>query len=172
MFFFIKCVHFLRHQPSFSRHQPSFYRHQASFYRHQPSPFDRNFPVKPNSRSPPAPYYAKCKKLSDICIFQMFQIFQMEPHQVAEKYVLKFIQNNFWVCTQLKWTRFIWPMIIPSNLQREFGVTFLRLKIVPKICRYFRKLFFTCVIKCLLFIFNSYISNTSFEERGCKKFLL
>ena len=48
-----------------------------NFHRHcWPSPFAIS--VKPNSRFPPSPYYGKCKKLSDICIFQMFQIFQME----------------------------------------------------------------------------------------------
>ena len=67
-----------------------------NFHRHcWPSPFAIS--VKPNSRFPPSPYYGKCKKLSDICIFQMFQIFQMEEHQVTEKYVLKFVQNNFWI---------------------------------------------------------------------------
>ena len=65
-----------------------------NFHRHcWPSPFAIS--VKPNSRFPPSPYYGKCKKLSDICIFQMFQIFQMEEHQVGGKYVLKFVQNNF-----------------------------------------------------------------------------
>ena len=77
-----------------------------NFHRHcWPSPFAIS--VKPNSRFPPSPYYGKCKKLSDICIFQMFQIFQMELSTRWRGNMFWNLRKTTFESPQPKWTTYL-----------------------------------------------------------------